>query len=395
MKKTFTLIIVSLLSVITYGQVAITLNSADIPVPTAPFNVDQITTTSPAAPTLGDNQTWDYSSNFGNTPLVNAYPAETDVFFTSAGIDVKFDGMKSLNSTMGYYVSTEYDFNTSGIYEAGANINLQGYSLSTVTGGASDSMIFPAQQYIFTTPKTLMTFPCTQNSSWHSVSSRHSNFNLTVAAYFLNHTPGVHAYTFFRNDTIVGWGKVTVYTAGGPSISYDVLMDKVEQFAVDSFYLNGSPAPAPLLTAFQVTQGQHTDVQYSYNFYRAGSFNYLLRFNYGLDNTYTNLAAAYVNTDNITTAVEDVKGNSYSTLVYPNPSNGNDINVKVIGQKISLTDYSIIDQLGNIVQQGTFDGQNTGSVNLSLKNNLANGQYVIRIKDKNKKEVVSEKITKN
>lgn len=391
MKFFYTLIGIMQFSIAAFAQ-PITINASDIPIPSYPFNIDEITSALPVNPTMGVNQVWDYSTYFGNTPQVNNYQAESETFFLNAGVDVNLAGSKELNSTAGYLITNEYDFNVNGVYESGANINHQAYELSAVTGSNMDSLIFPAQQYIFSSPKILMEFPFTANSAWHSVSSRVTDFNLTVAAYFLNNTPGQQKYTYYRNDSIVGWGTLSVYTTSGPSAPIEVLMEQVEQYSVDSFFLSGSPAPTPLLTAFQVTQGQRTNVQYSYNFYRAGSFNYLLRLNYGSDDTYTSLASAFVSTDDLTD-VNNPEGNSYSTIVFPNPSDGAEVNIKVIGHSFDLNEYSIINLSGKIVQKGSVKNKSNGLTQLSLDAKLANGNYFVKVKDMSNKEVVSQQIS--
>ena len=108
---------------------------------------------------------------------------------------------------------------------------------------------------------------------------------------------------------------------------YDVLMDKYEEYSIDSFYLNGSPASSAILTAFSVTQGQKTNAYYGYDFYRAGSFNPLVKVNYFSDSTFTFIQGTYQAIDNIT-GVENPGDVKYSTLVFPNPTNGSELNIK-------------------------------------------------------------------
>ncbi|MBL0085104.1 MAG: hypothetical protein IPP37_22885 [Saprospiraceae bacterium] len=60
-----------------------------------------------------------------------------------------------------------------------------------------------------------------------------------------------------------------VYTPNGPSPSYDVLVLLSFQHQIDSFYLNGLPAPANLLTAFGQQQGQRTNVRNRLYYYRS------------------------------------------------------------------------------------------------------------------------------
>ncbi len=392
MIKTFTTSAILVLAVSTICHSQITITAADMPVPSAPYNVEDIITAAPAQPTIGTSQNWNYGMySSGNFSTVS-YPVQTDAFFTANGVDVYTDGSKGFTSAFFYNLSTQYDFNANGIMESGVSVPLQGYDLSSITSSTNDSLVIPAQKYNFTTPKTVVQFPFTANSSWHSTSTRKTNFTLTVAAYFLNHTPAEHRYAVTRNDTIVAWGKLVVHTANGPSIAYDVLMDRSEQYARDSFYLAGSPAPLALLTAFGAAQGQYTDSQYAYNFYRKGSFSYLMRVYYGTDKTYTNKQGVYVNRDNVLAGVNDVKGASYSALIFPNPANSTEINIQLVGKTIASVSYVITDVTGKTVQAGTAATQANGMMKLPLNAELVNGNYFITLKDNASNEMVAEKI---
>jgi hypothetical protein len=391
MKYTITLFGLLLLSFMSLAQ--ITIKSTDVPVPTATFNFDDISLTNPSAPTAGPNQNWNYSSYFGNNPFTIDYFAETDPFYTATGIDVYVQGFKNLTPNLGYVVYNEYDFNSNGVFDSGLNVPYQAYSLAAFTGNNADSLVFPLQDYLVNSPRVLMHFPFTANSSWKSSSPRISNFNLTLTALGFTHVPGQHRYNLVRNDSIVGWGKLSVYTPTGPSIRYDVLMDKIEQYATDSFFLNGVPAPALFLNSFGVTQGQHTGDQYSYNFYRKGTYAYLMRIFYASDKTYTTINAAYENSDDLLTGVNNASAISYSSLVFPNPSNGGEINIKLIGKNISTATYTIADLSGRTVQQGLVTMQGGGLMQVRLNSQLANGNYFIMVNDEMLKEVVKEEIS--
>ncbi len=387
--------IISLLIFIVGSSLAIcqiTILGTDIPVPQEINNFDEITTANPSSPAIGANLNWDYSSYFGNNPFALIYPEETNPFFTASGVDVYVQGFKNLNSNLGYILYNELDFNNNDVLDAGVDIIYQAYSLAAYTGNTSDSLVFPDQQYIFSNPRVFMHFPITANSAWHSSSSRQTDFNLTITALGLNRVPGQQRYTIVRSDSIVGWGKLSVHTPNGPSISYDVLMDRIEQYAIDSFFINGGPAPTVLLTSFGITQGQISGAQYAYNFYRKGTYAYLMRFFYGADKTFTTVSQAYVNTDNVLTGIGDPQQPSYTTLVFPNPSNTNEINIKLFGKAFSNATYVITDLSGKSVQNGVPTIQSNEMIQVKLNQQLINGNYFIKIFDESKHEIVSEQI---
>lgn len=390
MKKNLTLVIVIMLfSVIAFSQ--ITLDSAMVPFPTDTFHLYGYTTFTPN-PLVGTNQTWNYSSYVPNDSTYIAYAAETDTFFTNHGIEANEYTDKNLNATSYYDLYEELDFNSSGVFGTGIHIPAQGYSLTAITGGPNDSLKFADQTYRLTSSRTHMSFPMTINSAWHSTSYRTGNFRITVVADALNNAPMEQTYNLVSNDTIVGWGKMSVHTSNGPSIQYDVLMDKASSWAIDSFYLYGTPAPTQLLTAFSVTQGQQSGLEYSYLFYRPGYYTYLARFNYGTDSSYTTPASQYFAKDNTSTGIGEINGIQYSSLVFPNPINGSEINVKIFGKTFVLTQYQVVDLLGRTIQQGNLSMQTGDLVKISLNTTIENGCYFLKVINKNNQEIVTEKI---
>jgi len=387
----------ALLTAMTGFSQAITIDASDVPLPAALVPFDDFILTNPPDPSTGDNQTWNYSGYFGDSVIIVNYVPETDPFFLSNGVDFHVLTFKGLTATLGYLLNSEIDFNSNGIYEVGLGINPAEYSLAAFTGNNNDSMIIPEQKQIFLSDKTIMDFPFTMGTTWASSTRRVTDFTLTIQSFGLDHTPGQHVYTNVRTDAIVGWGKISVHTGSGPSIEYDVLMDKVHDFNIDSFYLDGSPASPFLLAAFGVSQGQHTNESYFYRFNRegAGSYPYLAAFFYDNDPTYTNMTDARTNLNNLTTGIKDFQDVDYTTLVFPNPSNSNEINIKIIGREFGITDFAVFDMQGRIVQQGKVDNASVDLIRLSLNNAISNGTYVIKLKDKEGRDVVSEKVNFN
>jgi hypothetical protein len=285
----------------------------------------------------------------------------------------------------------EYDFNANGVDDIAMDIVEQRYSLQQVTGSATDSLIIPSQSYIYNSPHRIVEFPMTANSAWSSSSRRTVEMVINVPAFGLNNAPVTHAFTWQRNDTIVGWGKARVYTPDGPSIDYDVLIDKVTDYTLDSFYLGGAPAPGALLSAFGVSQGQKTQKNNRYNFYRKGHFAYLVGFSYN-DDAFSDLQFAFVNTDDIETATASATAEklSYATVLYPNPRAGSEINIKVMGTQFDIEKYIITDQMGRFVRQGETEDTGDG-IKVRLNETLAPGQYCISLLDKKSRSVIAEK----
>jgi hypothetical protein len=389
-KNLFTLIFSLLSGFSAFGQTAITITAADMPVPTEPYNLDRITGLVPNV-LPETNAVWDYSTSFGNVPDVAAFNTEFIPFFTDAGVDVYRTMFKNLNPNFGYEIYQEFDFNANGIDDIAVDVVEQNNTLQPFTGNINDSIFIPAQSKIVSVPRRIVEFPFTANSAWSSSSRRVTDMVFNIPAFGLNYTPVQHAYTWVRHDSIVGWGKMRVYTPDGPSIDYDVLMDRISEHTVDSFYLNGVPAPVALLTAFGVAQGQKTEETYRYNFYRKGSFGYLASFYYETDETYTNVFNAFIATDGLETAPPSatVENISYATVLYPNPSAGSELNIKLMGGQFELGSYEVFDAMGRLVKQGQL--QTIGSdVQVKMGVPLPSGNYYIQLKDKQLRSIVTQ-----
>jgi hypothetical protein len=396
MKSVFTFFVSVFLLAFASAQSPITLEVGDIPIPFETFNYDNILSGGPSSPKLSDRN-WNYSTFFGNDPFSVTYIKEEDPFYINFGVDNYVLGFKSLTPMLGYNIFNELDFNDEAVDDIGIYIDEQVYSLQAFTGNAADNITFPLQGYVVeNAPRRIMQFPFSDQSSWSSTSYRVNNFTLSVSAFGLNKTPSQHVYYTFREDTIVGFGKLRVYTPDGPSIAYDVLIDKVLQYNVDSFYVGGAPAPSVLTNAFGIRQGQITDQIRQYNFYRKGSFSYLMRFNYGNDDTYTKLQSVFVNKDDLlaeTSSTLDDENGSYSTVLFPNPVTANEINLVVLGKEIQNINYSLTNISGKEVMSARQQYINNNTITLTLDNDLKQGIYILQFTDAENKIIATEKLS--
>jgi len=383
MKKFFILLACGIVHTL---QAQVTLQSSDMPITNySAFKVD-----SAPIPLIGSNINWDYSS-YPNTTLENySYTPETDTFFINANCTYSDSDKKLFNSQFYYDIANKYNSNTQYFGKSGHYVPQQAYSLQAISGGATDSLKIPEQKYILDVPSKAYVFPMTMGSHWESQSRRIANFTLTVMLYGMNNTPAQHAYTTFRSDSVVGWGKMTVYTNLGPSIPYDVLMVKTKSYTADSFYLSGAPAPAALLQAFGVSQGQILTQYSQYNFYRAGSGNYLMRFSYRTDTTFSTLTSIYVALDGMITSKDKAKF-QYSTFIYPNPSENGMYQLFLNGYSTPAVQYSVLDIQGKEVQKEEVSIQD-GHFTIQLSSTLPKGNYIIHIQDLSGNKLATEKV---
>lgn len=371
-----------------FSQTPFTITADNFPV-YEPENMRLLSDPVGAGLSPGANGNWDLSAIQDGNAATNNYVEETDPFYTSAGIDVYIDNFKSLNANVGYLIFDEFDFNDTGVEDKGVYVNAQAYGLAAYTGNAQDSLKFPFQGAIFPQGRKVMQFPATAQTAWTSQSRRIVNFSLKVAALGLNNTPCQHIYTIFRSDSIAGWGKMRIYTGGSPSIEYDVLINKINQYAIDSFFVNGAPAPTPLLSAFSMSQGQQTGFQNRYVVYREGYSRPLAIFNYGTNN-YTTPTIVVFDTEELTptTAVESPAA-VFSTVLFPNPASSGALTLQFAGNVPTISSYNIIDMKGQTVQSGAATLEN-GALILQLNNHLTNGSYMLHVLSDKKQTLISE-----
>ena len=241
----------------------------------------------------------------------------TDNYFKN-DCDAYSKATMSING-LGYMLNYYYSTNENGFHENGIHIPAQAYSQGGVTGNPKDSIIFEEQKYILSKPRVILDFPVTKGYSHQSVSRRVAKFKINVPAFGLNYAPVQHVANVVREDTVTGWGKMRVYTPNGPSPSYDVLVLLSFQHQIDSFYLNGLPAPANLLTAFGQQQGQRTNVRNRLYYYRSNRSAPLLLAN--LNEQVTAFTGLFFDADSLSapSSNAEVVADIVTTL-FPNPA---------------------------------------------------------------------------
>lgn len=216
-----------------------------------------------------------------------------------------------------------YGISSTSIARYGEEIARQSFSLATVTGNTSDSLVFLTQTIVYPSPRKIMSFPMTFGNIWSSGGTSNTNFLLTATAYGLNKTPGFRRSTTLQKDTVKGWGRIRVRKMDGTTSGWvDVLAVKSHLNVADSFYLGGSPAPAALLSLMGLTQGMQ-DNRYYVNYFRAGEVESLLSIVYS-DASFNTIDAANAQMNHLATATSTtgIATTPGATMLraYPNPA---------------------------------------------------------------------------
>lgn len=365
------------------AQTAITLTNSGYPTALPATDTAKVVSNAGAFSTLGTagtNQSWDLgtATYSGNSYYDRAAP--TNSAFANAtyrgGLFTTFAG------GLQYVTNGYYTLSNSGIQRIGEEVRTrQALSLGGVPPATNnDSVVFPIQTIVYTGGATSeLVFPATMGTTWSSSVGSTLNFNLSVAAVGLSNAPGERRILRTANDTVVGWGRMRVMNdaTGQPSGWMDVLQVRSNAVIRDSFYLNGAPAPAMLLTPFNLQQGQLTNVTYV-KFYRASEYSPLVEMTYNAANSTGAPARMLVSQMRLAspTKVGGVDAADAVSL-FPNPVHGGAVQVKLpAGQSFQ---YQLISVTGSALAEGTLKASAAGEASVVLPADAAAGVYYLTL----------------
>lgn len=312
---------------------------------------------------------WDMSAITDTTPVYYAYRVPTVAYQYADSNMYTFAGY-------GYQGNAQTSITAAGIMEYGVNIQKTGYSLTPLTSGLTDSLIINQQNVVFTTPRKKVAFPATYMSSWTSSYIADFSFQVSLSLISLDHAPGVVRSYITQKDSVIGWGKMRVKDlSGSPSAYLNVLQVQTTIIKTDSFYINGSLAPLPLLSIFNLAQGR-TDSTFLHNYYRAQEVTPLaeVRFSNGSFST-PRKATTHVQRL-FELGLADINNASLVKL-YPNPVTVD----KIVVEGLAATgqwDYLITDVTGKEIAKSTLTVTNC-SANVPLQAGMQAGNYYLTL----------------
>lgn len=373
MKKVFTSIL-SLATLPLFAQVVIDQSNFTR---TAGF-IDagiQAVSTGVVAPSHGDDQTWDYSG------LVSGNPFST-VWMDASGNNDFPTALNYRDQTLTFQAfpiaaQLYEDVDVDGWYDLGRVLEEATYSVTAISGGADDVLHFPAQVQEFEDRINILDFPVEFEKTWTQSHIEYTQYALTVAAFSLNNTPGVQKRIRTHTRTVVGQGQLIIPSAdGSPSGPMDALLLHIESSLVDSFFLGGAPAPAPLMTAFGLTQGSSSTVEF-YAFYIQDFHNTALNIN--LDEQ-GNVASVFYRPSaaELATSIAD-SPNMDSMRTFPNPIAAGETLTIALDNQTALT-VEMVDMTGRIVASSSIKEVNAGQARINLPASLTSGIYSVIVR---------------
>jgi hypothetical protein len=324
-------------------------------------------------PQEGPDQVWDYA----DLPRTLNWIAR---YFDAAG-DPDFP--TALNYSNGNVVFQSFRVpaqffeavDANGWYEMGSRKEKADFSLSQVTGMASDSLHFPAEASPYGGRLDYLKFPLSYGDQWSGTRIEQNSFALSVAAFSLNRTPGYQKRYRTEDNEVVGYGKLIIPRSDrSPSDSMDVLLVRRVITAVDSFYLGGMPAPSALLAAFNTQQGA-TSSESAYLFFHPG-FGAPVAEVLLADSNIASSISYRAQAAEMPTAIERLETNFLT--VSPNPvSRAGVLAIEWAGQS-PLKHAQLLDLSGQSLY--SFDLA-PGQQQLRLPAELATGVYLLRLSD--------------
>ncbi len=373
MKKLFTLFIACLgLATTAYSQAHVFTKANG---PANPTGIDTIYgTVLSSVPTVPDGQwhTWDLS-----TVILASYRYYAQ-FSTAGGFANATHANQAYIENMGmsYVTNFMFSIDNSGIKTHGERLARQAFPLGSQTGNPNDSLVIKAQDVVYSAPQVQMPYPATMGTKWNATSKAVFNMELTALPIY-NKAQTERRSTINSTSEVIGWGNLKIKRLDGkPSGSKHVLLVKSTITTQDSFFLNGSLAPAPILQMAGLQQGQ-TQVVYQKSFYREYEMMPMANITYE-DATFADNKKKDVNfhaqrlpyPDN----VEDIDGGQMAEI-YPNPTNGIfTVHIPETGK--SEWSYNVTDMTGKLVTKGQL---NSSKTLVSLQGTVAPGSYIVTI----------------
>ncbi len=374
--------------IIIFSNAQIVLQENNTPHSSTYENIRMYNNSGISIPIEAENQIYDYSTlpNPTGNLTVNFNPATREGFdsFTRYFLGDAFLGDIALESE--YYSKKD----ATGIMEVGSYKLPQNINLESITGNNLDFLNFPGGSNIFPIPFYTVMFPTSFGMSWSSDTHFQTDFLLTVTAFGLENTPGSQNQVATNTSEVVGWGELILPTPNGPSIPYNTLLIKNQEVIVSNYFINDSPAPASLLEAFGVSQGE-TLTQNVYYFY-AEEFEVPI-FTIVMSEDLSTVNFSYYDSTFLQTlGVNDVSFSKNSVIAYPNPVKVGSIVYFNQIKTVEETELFIYSTIGQLIYKTSLLNSESETLSWSIPLDFQKGLYRYSLHTKNSNQLYSGKL---
>lgn len=383
-KYILTLLLISTINI--FSQPVIKHTDLVLPLPNKPAKIKYETGLSIEKPLTGENVNWNFNNiNFAGEEIIYSYyEYDNNPNYPDATAQSNFNssfGSFTIEGSRNYYKNTE-----NGSYDLGFEILEKSFSLTQQTFGPNDKLKVLNSVNYFGNAIDFQ-YPLTYGKEWIYNKRGVTKFELTVALFQLNNTPGEVVQNITSDISVVGWGNLTL----GIYNNVPALLVKSVQTQIDSIYLNNAPAPATLLNFFNLQQG-NTRVFTTYYYLISNG-----------QTAFTAPAATmYASADG--ELIQSIEANQESYLAnsikndnvklntYPNPTT-NSVNIDFIKEDNSTWNIEIMNINGQILT--TQNVNSNGNITETFDTeNYANGMYIISIKNQENRIIASKEFIK-
>jgi hypothetical protein len=387
----FTLFIVFGLFFLTISTAQITLRRVDYSLSTISKDSTRsklLTQAGASIPASGNNQIWDYSflTDSSSEIFVNyTLPAATfgtpPPEFNDANLAYNYS---IIFQTLNFPARAYERVDSSGYHQLGYFSNGGRFSTQSLTGGISDSLIFPATSTRYAQLPLIYKFPMTANTLWKSDFQNVVNFQSTIRAIGYDKKPGTRVSNYAYRDTILGWGTLKMRNpSGGAPLNFAVLLDYFTGSRIDSFFLEGTPALNPFLAAYGLQQGRTIVFTPFYQFLGVGYSEPLLSMLASTTGRIFSINRAVLPNLGLTVATNEANLSAIKTQLFPNPTLGK---LTLTFEKSTSKPWYLMvyNNLGQIICLSKIDNpEGNLSHTLDLNSSLPNGTYFYNLLDEN------------
>lgn len=327
-----------------------------------------------ALPAEGAAQTWDYSAlTMGSLTVRDHFDASSDPNFAGArnfySNDLTFQGF--------LIMATSYEaIDNNGWYEMGRSIEGVTYSIASISGGANDSLSFVGQNDLYAGRMNLLNFPTTYQDQWTQSYAEVTDFELTVAAFSLNKTPGYQQRIITQDREVVGYGTLKIPTGNSSApTALPALLIKAQRTLVDSFFVGGMVAPSALTGAFGLTQGATFSDEF-YVFYTPGYGSPVMSMD--ITNGMGENAAYRTGANKATFSLGE--NLTFKANFYPNPvKDGQALTIELEDQ-VGTAVFTVMDINGRELYRQTLEPSGK-TFRYEIPTSLSAGMYLFRLED--------------
>lgn len=324
------LLLFSFVNMLMIGFSQITIKRADYTV--SGVNVDttkyrDISIVGLAIPQRGNNRLWDYTTIKDTTTTRTTVNSPAAVASLPDGFkDATFVSVPRPSFGTYLLADTQYRrLDTLGLYLLGHRRGKTAVSILAQTGSSSsDSLIFLPITSRYVSPPFLLKFPMTVTTLSKILVTDTLPYQIKWAAAGYTTAADILDVRRYEYTTeVVGWGTLRLRSpiVGNAPLEFGVLFERNTEYRLDSFFLNGTPAPKFVLDTFKLIQGKRDTASALYNLRGIGVKRGILSFTMSNDETVITTANRIIEPSlNLQTGNTELVSNDVPLSIFPNPT---------------------------------------------------------------------------